>query len=233
MTEETSSLGKFISIGLRILITILVLNFNLQARRIITLAPALTEIVFALGDGEQLVGNTRFCDFPPEAKTIAKVGGLMDLNVEMIIDLKPDIVILYPESLDKIKILQNKIELLVVRHNTLDHITQSIISISRMLGKEKKATHLVSGIRETLHKIQNRARTYKKKRTLLIAGRNPDQLRNMTIIGKKDFLNTVLEIAGGVNAYSGNIDYPSISIESIFSMNPDHIIEFSVFFAII
>jgi iron complex transport system substrate-binding protein len=203
---------------------------GLQAERIITLAPALTEIVFALGKGDGLVGDTRFCDFPEAAKTIAKVGGLMDLNVERIIDLKPNLIILYEESLDRIKMLENKTRLLVVRHDTLEQICRSILTISRNLSCPEQGAILVSDIRKTLNRIRSRTRGIKKRKILLIAGRNPDTLRNMTIIGRKDFLNEILEIAGGTNAYPGNIEYPSVSIESILSMNPDHIIEFSTFF---
>lgn len=205
-------------------------HFFLKAERIITLAPALTEMVFALGKGADLVGNTRFCDFPEAAVTVAKVGGLMDLNVEQIIDLKPDLIILYPESLGRLKVLAKKTRLLVVEHRTLDQICQSILLVSRALRCPEKGDALVSHIREILNEIKARSQNRKKQKILLVAGRNPDGLRNMTIIGRSDFLNDILEIAGGVNAYPGNIEYPAVSIESIFSMNPDHIIEFSVFF---
>lgn len=203
---------------------------GLRAERIITLAPAITEIVYALGKGDSLVGNTRFCDYPEAARTVAKVGGLMDLNVEQIILLEPDLVILYPESLGRLKMLQHRIRLLVVEHKTLDQILRSILTISRNLHCPKQGTALVADIRKTLDEIKSLRQGQKKQKTLLIAGRNPDALRNMTVIGRKDFLNEILEIAGGTNAYQGDIEFPSVSIESIFSMDPDYIIEFSVFF---
>jgi len=86
---------------------------------------------------------------------------------------------------------------------------------------------LVNTIKSTLKKIRNRTKNGVKLKTLLIAGRNPDQLNNIYIIGKKDFLNEILEISGGVNAYEGDIPYPNISIESVVKMNPDFIIELS------
>ena len=215
---------------LKILILIIALSPTLSSKRIITLAPALTEIVFALGKGENIVGNTKFCDFPEKAKKIVKVGGLLDLNVERIINLKPDIIILYPESYENLKILKNRIKLLIVPHRTLVHLYKSILQVSKGLKVEEKGMLMVSNLKKKLKNIHNRTRKQQKIKTLLIAGRNPDQLSNMTIIGKKDFLNDILEIAGGINAYNGNIEYPNISIESIVSMNPGYIIEFSVFF---
>ncbi len=213
-----------------LLIFIAIFPSLIFSERIITLAPALTEIVFALGKGDSIVGNTKFCDFPEKARTITKVGGFMDLNVEMVIHLKPDLIILYPENFEKMKILKNRTKLLIVKHKTLNHLYEAIITISKELKKIKKGKLMVSNIKIILEKICKDSTNKKKVKTLLIAGRNPDQLSNMTIIGKKDFLNQVLEISGGINAYEGSIEYPNISIESIISMNPDFIIEFSVFF---
>lgn len=84
-------------------------------------------------------------------------------------------------------------------------------------------------MKSTLATIRDRTRNIKKRKTLVIAGRNPDQLNNIFIIGKKDFLNEILEMAGGINAYTGDIPYPNISIESVVKMNPDFIIELSTY----
>jgi iron complex transport system substrate-binding protein len=88
---------------------------------------------------------------------------------------------------------------------------------------------MVCRIKSTLNTTRARTRNRAKSKTLLIAGRNPDQLSNIFIIGKKDFLNEILNIAGGVNAYTGDIPYPNISLESVVEMNPDFIIELSTY----
>ena len=212
-----------------VIIFITIFSSLVFSERIITLAPALTEIVFALGKGDSIVGNTRFCDFPEKAGTITKVGGFMDLNIEMLINLKPDLIILYPESYEKVKILKKRIKLLAVKHKTLNHLYETIITISKELKEIKKGELMVSNIKITLENIRKKSQNKKKWKTLLIAGRNPDQLSNMYVIGNKDFLNDILEISGGINAYTGNILYPNISIESVVSMNPDFIIELSAF----
>lgn len=212
---------------LRILIVIIILQVSIFSQRIITLAPGLTEIVFFLGKGKNIVGNTKFCDFPKEAKKIKKIGGYLDLSLEILIDLKPDIIILYPEHYNKIKILKDKAELLIVKHKTLKDIFDSIQLISEKLGEIERGELIISKIKKTLMNIRLKTLKKEKFKTLLIVGRNPDQLTNITIIGKKDFLNEILEISGGINAYNGNIPYPNISIESVVYMNPDFIIEFS------
>ena len=202
----------------------------LMPERIVTLAPALTEIVYSLGRGTALVGNTRFCDFPPQAATKTRIGGLMDLNLEVLIQLKPDIIILYPESLEKVKALKNRTRLLPVRHGNLEDLYRSIRIIAGALKRPKRGIELVANMKNTLAAIRRQTAGARKVKTLLIAGRNPDQLANLIIIGKQDFLNEILEICGGINAYEGNINYPAVSVESIVSLNPEWIIEFSVFF---
>ena len=99
--------------------------------------------------------------------------------------------------------------------------------ISEKLGEIERGELIISKIKKTLMNIRLKTLKKKKFKTLLIIGRNPDQLTNITIMGKNDFLNEILEISGGINAYNGNIPYPNISIESVVYMNPDFIIEFS------
>lgn len=214
---------------LKITIIIFALSSSIFSRRIITLAPAITEIVFVLGKGSQIVGNTKFCDFPRESQKITKVGGLLDLNLEMSIKLNPDLIICYPEHHQKVKILKGKVKILVVQHKVLSDIYNSIDSISKELQIPERGKNLVEKIKSILKTIQAKTKKMVKLKTLLIAGRNPDQLNNIFIIGKKDFLNELLEIAGGVNAYTGDIPYPNIGIESVVKMNPDFIIELSTY----
>lgn len=217
----------------RLILGLLIITLSRPAllpERIVTLAPALTEIVYALGRGDCLVGNTRFCDYPPRARTVTRIGGLMDLNLEVLIRLKPDIIILYPESMEKVKVLKDRTRLLPVKHQNLKDLYQSIRIIAKTLKREKQGIKLMSNMKHTLADIRQKTSSSKKVKTLLIAGRNPDQLANLIIIGRRDFLNEILEICGGTNAYEGNINYPAVSVESIVSLNPEWIIEFSVFF---
>lgn len=205
------------------------LFISLHGERIVTLAPALTEIVFALEKGDKLVGNTKFCNFPHEAKKITRVGGYFDTNLEILISQKPEIIILYPEHYEKIKIMEKKAKLVKVKHACLDDLFNAVETISKALAVEERGKEMISKIKYRLDQIKEKSSGKKRLKTLLIIGRNPEKLTNMFIIGKKDFLNELLETAGGINAYEGDINYPSISVESVISMNPDVIIELSAF----
>lgn len=191
------------------------------------MAPAITEIVFALGRGGTLVGVTQFCDYPPAARKIAKIGGFLDLNIEALLALAPEIVIAYPEQYDKVKIMEPRARVLVVKHQRLSDLFDSILLIGSVLRAETNAKNMVSGLKNKLAAIADSAGRRKKIRTLIVAGRNADELKNMYIVGKNDFLNELLEIAGGVNAYQGTVDYPSISMEGVIFLNPDFILEIS------
>ncbi|MCK5056311.1 MAG: ABC transporter substrate-binding protein [Candidatus Aminicenantes bacterium] len=202
----------------------------LSAEKIVSLAPAVTEIIFALGKGDRIIGNTQFCDFPEAAGKIPKVGAKLDLNLEVLISMQPDIIFLYPSYYEKVKILEKRSKLVVVNHANLQGLYDSIKIIAGELQVVQKGSALLANIKNTFAAIREKTKNKKKIKTLLIAGRNIDQLRNMYIIGRKDFLNDILEIAGGINVYKGDIDYPNISVESVVGMNPDFIIELSVFY---
>jgi iron complex transport system substrate-binding protein len=200
---------------------------NAFSQRVVSLAPGITEIVFALGKGKTLVGVTKFCDFPAAAKNIKNIGGYLDVNMETLIDLAPDIVIIYPEHSEKMKFLRRQAKIVMVQHRRLSDLLQSIREIGRVLHSENEAKRLVISIKSDMQDIARRVKGRKKVRTLFIAGRNVAELKNMYIIGKKDFINDLLDIAGGVNAYEGNLDYPSVSLESVIYLNPELIIEIS------
>lgn len=197
------------------------------SQRVVSLAPGLTEIVFALGKGDRLVGVTKFCDYPPAAKEIDKVGGFLDINREALVALAPDIVLAYPEHADKINFLRQRARIVTVRHSRLSDLLASIREIGLALHGENEARRLVFSIRNKMRDISERVKGRKKVRTLFIAGRNADELKNMYVIGRKDFINDLLEIAGGTNVYQGNVAYPSISLESVIFLNPEFIFEIS------
>jgi iron complex transport system substrate-binding protein len=197
------------------------------AQRVVSLAPGITEIVFALGKGSSLVGVTKFCDYPDAAREITKIGGFLDVNVEKLVSLAPDIILAYPEHSEMISRLRPGAEIVMVRHQRLSDLLGSIVQIGRALHSENVAQRLRSAIQAKLRDVSRRARGRRKVRALIVAGRNPDELKNMYIIGKKDFINDVLDIAGGVNAYEGDIDYPGISLESVIFLRPEFIFEIS------
>ena len=197
------------------------------SQRVVSMAPAITEIVFALGKGHTLVGVTKFCDYPPAVRKISKIGGLLDVNMEAILALDPEIIFTYPEQYARVKLLRSRANVIVVPHRNLSDLFASIVTIGGALQAENSAKKLVSAMHKELADVAAEAGVKKKARTLIIAGRSTDELKNMYIIGKNDFLNDLLEIAGGVNAYQGTINYPNISMETVILLNPDFILEIS------
>ncbi len=212
-----------------IIFTLMVVIFTLQlsATRIVSLSPAITEIIFALGKGDQIVGNTRFCDYPAAASEKSKIGGYLDMNIELIASLTPDIIFHYPEHLSKLKPITDQFQTISLNHTDINSIFQSITTIAKTLKAESEGRKLISSIKSRLAKISSTSRAGKPK-VLMIAGRNPDKLDRMYIVGNGDFLNELLEISGGINAYQGKIQYPAVSVESIFRMKPDYIIDLAV-----
>ncbi len=208
-------------------IVIILLSINIYSERVISLSPGITEILFELGFGELIVGNTKFCNFPPQSNSIKKIGGYLDINMEMIIDLQPDVIFHYPEHSLRLRKLKEVTKLVRVEHKNISDMLNSIKTIRLELKSKTAGEALIHRIKSKLNGIRNRKKNSERKKTLIVIGRDPGQLRNITIIGNGDFLNEVLNISDGENAYNGKISYPSVSIESIIKMDPDIIIEFS------
>lgn len=214
-------------LGLGFFVICAIAGFATPAKRVVTLAPALTEIVFALDKGSTIVGNTKFCNFPSSARQIPRVGGLIDVNLEVLINKKPDIIFLYRDNYDAVKVMEHRSRLVIVNHTNLRDVFDGIITISQALDIPERGQELVNKIKKQLQYLHSRVSGKKPLKTLLIIGRTPDKLTNMYIIGKGDFLNELMVIAGGVNAYQGDLQYPSISMESVVAMNPEVILELS------
>jgi iron complex transport system substrate-binding protein len=222
--------GKFLMvIGLGLLFLWPDAGLWAQAKRVVTLAPALTEIVFALDKGDTLVGNTKFCNYPEAAQKIPRIGGFIDVNLEVLINKKPDIIFLYRDIYDSVKVMEQRSKLVMVNHTNLQDLYDAINVMAQALDVGEKGKQLVAKIKGQLKALHAQTAGKKPLKTLLIIGRTPDKLSNMYIIGKKDFLNELMVAAGGVNAYQGDLLYPSISAESVVAMNPDVILELSAY----
>ena len=199
---------------------------HLFARRIVSTSPAITEIIFALKSGKQIVGATSFCDYPPAALNIPRIGGFIDLNLEKVVSLRPDWIVHYPESKKKLEVLGTRSRLLEVRHQTLRDLYDSIHSIAGMLQVERKGRELVADIQSQLQQLRMECRGH-RIRLLLVAGHVPGETGRLTLMGRGNFLDEILELLGGENAYRGKIPYPIISREALTEMDPHGIIDLS------
>ena len=196
-------------------------------QRIVSLAPSITEILFALGQGDQTVGVTRYCNYPPEARTKVPIGGYFDLNYEAILTLQPTLIIMLEQHVKAQEYFaQIEYETLTVNHMTLKGIIESIRIIGKACECEHRAEELTGNIEAELNRISDLVRGTPKRRTMIAVDRsNPRSLEQIYIAGDDGFFSELIDLAGGVNVYDGTIAFPAISIEGIIQMNPEIIIE--------
>ncbi len=197
-------------------------------QRIISMAPSLTEIVYALNADEMLVGVSSYCRYPQAAALKEKTGGLYDPNYEVITALKPDLVLLFDDNPDTIRnIHQLGFKTLAVEHETIDDILNSIRDIGKALGAEEESRALTGRLLQEIQAISARVDRADKPRVMVSIGRavGTGELGQVYIAGNRNFYDDILDLAGGQNAYEGTIPYPSIAAEGILAINPDIIID--------
>ncbi len=198
-----------------------------SVRRIVSLAPSVTQTLFALGAGDKLVGVTRYCTCPPSAR-IARIGGFLDPNFEAIVRLKPDIVILTVGNQDTARKLNELgLRVLPVNQDTVSEIIDSVIEIGHAVGAEKSAERLVRDIRARIDKVKRRTRGLNRPSVLISIGRSlGGGAGEIYVEGRGNFYDEIISIAGGRNAYQGKIiNIPCLSLEGIARLNPDIIID--------
>ena len=197
-------------------------------QRIISLSPSITESLFALGLGDRVVGVTNFCDYPPEALTKSKIGGYSDLNLEAIVALNPDIVVCLPEHESKIVDLERlDISHLTVDHRKVEMIMESLITLGQTFGASEQAKSLVEEIRKRIETVEKRAVDGKHPRVLICVGRNMGSktIDSVFAAGSGVFYDEMITMAGGINAYQGNLIYPDLTGEGLLRLEPDIIID--------
>ena len=197
--------------------------------RIISTAPSITETVFAVGAGDRLVGVTRFCRYPEQARLLPEVGGLLDPSGEAMIRLAPDLVITLEENG---RIRQQAVgsgyRILAVDHKSIQGIIDSMETIGSACGKVEEGLRLAEELRGRLRRLEeNRVERDHPPKVIISVGRNAGngKLGNVYIAGNDNYYGEMIRLAGGVNAYSGGIRYPSVSTEGLLRMNPDVIID--------
>ncbi len=199
-------------------------------QRIISLSPSITEILYALGAGDQVVGVTRFCNFPPEAKDKPKVGGLLDTSFEFIYRLKPDLVLLQKGEMgQKMKLEQMGVKTVETKTKSIESILESIKLIGDLLSKTSEAKAIINRIEKRVSFIETQTQGLKPPRVLITFSRHFGKrtIEQVYIAGQDTFFADLLRVSGGKNAYEGTefVTSPLVSAEGILRMNPDIIIE--------
>jgi iron complex transport system substrate-binding protein len=200
---------------------------SVSAKRIISLVPALTEMVFAVGAGDRVVAVSSYDDSPPQVQTLPRVGALLDPDVERIIALKPDLVLVYGSQTDLMtQLTRASIPYFEYRHAGLAGVTATIRALGQRTDQASAAESVAAGIERQLSAIRQRTANLPKPRTLLVFGRERGALRNIYASGGRGFLHDMLEAAGGVNVFA-DISAESVqaSTELILTRAPEVIIE--------
>lgn len=193
--------------------------------RIVSLAPSLTELLFALGSGKQVAGVTRFDNYPPEAKMLPKVGGFVDPDPESIAVLKPDLVITVPTSGGKMRVhavARLGFSVLVLPNATLQDFWTALKQLGYVLHQHENATHLEASLRKQLRSIQKQHQPFSRLRVLIIVGLHP-----ITSAGPNTYLDALLAHVRAQNIITTGPSYPHVDLETILASSPDVIVDLS------
>jgi len=195
--------------------------FEQAATRIVSLAPSITETLFALGVGNRIVGVTDYCNYPAEAPTKPHVGSMLSPSIETIVGLEPDLVVMSMEgnTREAFDLLDNLgVRVFVTNPRTLDGIYKSIINLGILTGATDEAGELVHKMKQREDLL--RAGVTQKTKTMMIVSLQP-----LLVVGADTFLAELLSIAGGENvAAETGLTYPAYSRESVIATNPDVIL---------
>ncbi len=198
-------------------------------QRVISLAPSITELMYALGVDSTLIAVTRYCKYPPQADTLPEIGGFLDPNLELIVSLNPDLVILLREHDDLYnKLSKLHIPLLRVDHQTITGILASYNQIGVPLGAAVRADSLLAAHRRRIETIEKLTSSLNHPRTLVSIGHSdkPGVIRSVYAVGNEGFYSELVRIAGGDNVVEeGNIRYPVLGPEAIRSLAPEIILD--------
>jgi iron complex transport system substrate-binding protein len=189
--------------------------------RIVSLSPSITEIVFALGNGSELVGTSSYSLYPKEAKNLPIIGGYESPDVEKILSLRPTLVVAqsYNKSILK-KLKHFGIETLVLRLKSIQNIKDSIIKLANKL--HANPDKLIANIDNAL-KNAPKSKTFHS--VMIVYGLHEDLRSGIYIAGDDIFFDDIITACGNTNAYKTNLTaQPVLNYENVIALNPDQII---------
>lgn len=190
---------------------------------VISLAPNLTEIVFALGASEKLVGVTNYCDYPPQAKNIEKVGGMLDPDYEKIASLKPDLILMTMEGNSKSSFNAFKnlnYNVFVSDPRNIKGIKRTISKIGYLVNKTNQADSIIRNIDSVITTVGNEFHGRVRFRCFVVISTAP-----LITVNKDNYINDVLEVLNLQNIFQNEtLEYPTVNYESVIKENPEVII---------
>ena len=191
-------------------------------RRIVSLAPSLTETVYALGLQDLLVGDTDYCDYPADAKNKTKVGGAISPSLEQIAILHPDLV-LVTKNLNRIETVHSLDTLGISSYATDPHTVDEIIASSKkladVLGAPEAGASIAADMQHRLAELQQRIGALPAKHVLFAVWTEP-----LISIGKDTFIADALRRAGAVSIVDSSQSWPQVSLEEVARLQPDFLV---------
>ena len=198
-----------------------------RSTRIISLVPAVTEMLFAIGAGSQVVAVSSYDDFPPEVAALPRIGALLDPDVERILALRPDLVVTYGSQKElETQLGRAGIRAFSYRHGGIAGVMRTLRELGQATGHAPEAERQTRAIQVQLDAVQARVRGRARPRTLLVFGRQPQSLQQMYVSGGVGFLHEMLQIAGGTNVFADvRREAVQPSHETVLARAPDVIVE--------
>jgi iron complex transport system substrate-binding protein len=208
--DTTDSLGRRVS-------------FSATPRRIVSLSPSITEILFAVGAGPQVVGDTKYCDYPPEANALPEIGGFTakTVNVEAVVDLTPDLVIAGTKSQRPVAeaLEQLKIPVLVFAATSFEEVYANIEQIGAITGHAQDAAAVVATMRERVAAVTVKVATVPADRRLSVFWEVADE--PLMTAGPSTFIGQMIDLAGATSIFADTQeDYPQVSAEAVVERDP-------------
>lgn len=195
-------------------------------QRIVSLAPSNTEILFAIGAGDRVVGVTDYCNYPPEvvekkkSGELVSIGGYTTVNIERVVSLKPDLVVAsYGNGIETIETLRRLgVNVIAFDPKTIQDVMRDIVLIGRATGREDEARELVRKMLNRIENVTERVKGEPRVRVAHILWHDP-----IWVSGRNTFIDEVITLAGGENVF--NFDgWRVVSLEDLITANPDVII---------
>jgi iron complex transport system substrate-binding protein len=209
------------------LLLIAAISLAAPPQRIVSTAPSATEMLYALGLGDRVVGVTTFCHYPPEAARKPKIGDYLHPSLEAIAGLRPDLVVSEASGVRHAERLSAlHLNVLEIDDATLAGIYDSIRRIGQAAGVAARADAVCAGMRAQFDAIRAAVAHLPRRRVLFLVGRTPGRIEDLVAAGRASHLDELLEIAGGENVFRDSIAaYAKIPLEELLARNPEVIVD--------
>jgi len=192
--------------------------------RILSLAPNLTEILFAMGLGDSIVGRSTCCTWPPEAAAIPAVGDTMHLDLERIIRAEPTLAFMLTRRSETVRRLEGLgIRVVPVQADRMDQLREAIRTMGAETGREGAARALIERMDADLAAVRRRVAGLPRPRTLFAFPMTVGSSRIM-VAGRGTFVDDLLTAAGAANAYPERADWPTVSPAQVVALRPEVVI---------